>query len=460
MRSAEYWKKRAISVMEAGMASADKVLLELEKAYTRAEKQVLGQIESLYARYAGKYGLTYDQAVKSIADSEYRQWRMTVEDYVGRILATGDEELLREFDTLSTRSRVARLEQVEAAIKVNVAELRAKQEQMVTKLLHSTYEKSYYRTAFDIQKGLGFGKTLELLNPVEVANACAYPWSGASFSSRIWTNMDALSRELKETITVGLIRGTSIDEMARNIRDKMDVSFSAAERIIRTETARVVEDAELQSYKDCGIEKYEVLVQLDERTCKTCGPKDGQQHAVKDAQMGENYPPFHPNCRCTTVAVFDDLDTEGSMRAAKEGKSDYRLVPADMTFEEWKKEIVRRSEIIDREAVAKYDKIVKQYITIDAVQVLAEARKGVRHGGLYREALTKQRARLKKSIISHALQVEEHAAKLANPRAYDAGWDLKTQRQKEGLLRKWEKDLRRNAEQETIECAVWKERFE
>mgnify|MGYP001402995568 CR=1 FL=1 len=336
MRSAAYWEKRAIAVMDAGMASADKVLKGLQKAYDRAERQVLGQIESLYARYAGKYGLTFEQAIKSIAESEYKEWRMTVAEYVERIMATGNNELLREFDTLSTRSRVTRLEQVEAAIKVNVAELRTKQEQMVTELLHSTYEKSYYRTAYNIQKALGFGKTLELLNPMDVANACAYPWSGASFSERIWTNTDALARELKETITVGLIRGTSIDEMTRNLRDKMGVSFSAAERIIRTETARVVEDAELQSYKDCGIDRYEILVQLDERTCKTCGPKDGQQHAVKDAQMGENYPPFHPRCRCTTVAVFDDLVTEGSMRAAKEGKGGYRLVPADMTLEEWR----------------------------------------------------------------------------------------------------------------------------
>jgi len=348
MRSAAYWEKRAIAVMGAGMASADKVLKGLQKAYDRAEKQVLGQIESLYARYAGRYGLTYDQAIKSIAESEYRQWRMTVAEYVERIMATGDQELLREFDTLSTRSRVTRLEQVEAAIKVNVAELRARQEQMVTELLHSTYEKSYYRTAYNIQKALGFGKTLELLNPMDVANACAYPWSGASFSERIWTNTDALARELRETITVGLIRGTGIDEMTRSIRDKMGVSFSAAERIIRTETARVVEDAELQSYKDCGIDRYEILVQLDERTCKTCGPKDGQQHAVKSARMGENYPPFHPRCRCTTVAVFDDLVTEGSMRAAKEGKGGYRLVPADMTFEEWRDLFVDKSPFGDK----------------------------------------------------------------------------------------------------------------
>lgn len=67
--------------------------------------------------------------------------------------------------------------------------------------------------------------------------------------------------------------------------------------------------------------------------------------------------------------------------------------------------------------------------------------------------------KLEKSIASHTAQVEEHQDKIKNPAKYDKGWDLKDSRQKEGLLRKWEKDLRRNAEQAEIEIEVWKERF-
>ncbi len=40
-----------------------------------------------------------------------------------------------------------------------------------------------------------------------------------------------------------------------------------------------------------------------------------------------------------------------------------------------------------------------------------------------------------------------------------AVWDEKDDRQKQGLLKKWEKDLLRNAEQAEIEIEVWKERF-
>ena len=66
---------------------------------------------------------------------------------------------------------------------------------------------------------------------------------------------------------------------------------------------------------------------------------------------------------------------------------------------------------------------------------------------------------LEKSIRSRIIQVEEHADKIRHPERYDIGWAEKTERQRAGLLKKWEKDLRRNAEQAGIEIEVWKERF-
>lgn len=57
--------------------------------------------------------------------------------------------------------------------------------------------------------------------------------------------------------------------------------------------------------------------------------------AVKDAMPGKNYPPMHPNCRSTTVAVFtDDVRT---VRTAKDEGGNYYEVPSDMTYKQWEK---------------------------------------------------------------------------------------------------------------------------
>lgn len=319
--------------MTRGTAAAEKVLEELERAYAKASKELQGDIRRLYEKYSNEYGLSYADAIKYIDASDFKEWRFTLEEYVERIRATGDMELLRELDTLSTRSRVTRLQTLETAIEVNTTELGQKGEELVTQLLSDTYENTYYRAAYDFQRGVGVGSTLEMLSPAEVAKAIAYPWSGADYSTRIWRNAETLTAALQDTLTQGLIQGKDIRQMTAAIQDATGSGVYNAQRLVRTETAYMVEAAELRSYADCGVERYEILVSLDERTCKKCGPRDGQKHAVADAKVADNYPPFHSNCRCTTVASFDD--DEGGVRFARDKAGKGIEVPADMTYNEW-----------------------------------------------------------------------------------------------------------------------------
>ena len=96
---------------------------------------------------------------------------------------------------------------------------------------------------------------------------------------------------------------------------------------------------------------------------------------------------------------------------------------------------------------------------IDTAKVYQEAKDGVRHSGVYRDASKKTEQRLLKSIKSHEEQVRIHTEKVKEPEKYDAEWNSKTQREKDGLLRKWRKDIQRNAEQAAIEKETFRERF-
>ncbi|HMM31622.1 MAG TPA: minor capsid protein [Clostridia bacterium] len=336
--------------MSRGIASADEVLSQLERVYAKAAREIQGEVRRLYERYGDEYGLSYADAIKDIEQSAYKEWRMTLADYVERINATGDVELLRELNTLSTRARVTRLQTLEAAVKVNASELAAKGETLVTQLLSDTYTGTYYRAAYDFQRGTGFGSSLEMLAPEQVAKAISYPWSGADYSARIWKNADALTSTLNETITQGLIQGKDIRQMTAGIQDATGAGLYNAQRLVRTEAAYAVESAELRSYADSGVEQYEVFVSLDERTCKKCGARDGEVHATADAKTSVNYPPFHSNCRCTTVAHFSEeqleeweklgheytgAQDEPSKRFARAVDGKGVMLPSNLTYDAW-----------------------------------------------------------------------------------------------------------------------------
>ena len=174
-----------------------------------------------------------------------------------------------------------------------------------------------------------------------------------NYSKTLWQHCGRLSGDLRENITVGLIRGESLERMASRISRRMSVARNNAYRLVRTETAYIYEQASMKAYEQCGIEKYKYLAALDGRTSPACRELDGKVFRIKDAMPGKNYPPMHPNCRSTTVAEFDEGEDVAGTRLAKGGDGKYYEVPGDMTYKEWHKKYVGEQENEGKKAMGK-----------------------------------------------------------------------------------------------------------
>ena len=110
-----------------------------------------------------------------------------------------------------------------------------------------------------------------------------------------------------------------------------------------TESAAISSVAQKDCLKDLGVEKYEILATLDNLTSQICRDLDGKVFDMKEYEVGVTAPPFHPNCRSTTVPYFDDEFTEGEQRAARDSDGKTYYVPADMKYREWEKKFVKES---------------------------------------------------------------------------------------------------------------------
>ena len=104
-------------------------------------------------------------------------------------------------------------------------------------------------------------------------------------------------------------RGESWDWASRRMRDFIDPKGSRFpkyyyERIARTETARVVENAHLSGLKKTGFQFVQRLVTVDSVTDKDlCAPFENEVYPI-DKSGG--VVPAHPNCRCTFVAYIPE----------------------------------------------------------------------------------------------------------------------------------------------------------
>lgn len=111
MNNEDYWKKRAEErEAEWIKKSKDTIEKELAEYYRRALSRITDDIAVLYGRYAKDNNLTYTEASKLLTDKEFKQWRMSLEEYLDAIDKNVDNKLLLELNTLAMRKRISRLD--------------------------------------------------------------------------------------------------------------------------------------------------------------------------------------------------------------------------------------------------------------------------------------------------------------------------------------------------------------
>ncbi len=141
-------------------------------------------------------------------------------------------------------------------------------------------------------------------NAVKSAIDAIWCQDGKHWSSRIWSNKASLQERVKNGMIDCVARGASKDELVKRLQEDMNVGFREAERIARTELTYIQNQSTYDKYKEAGIERYEYLAEIDSRTSEMCKEQNGKIYLLKDAEVGVNYPPLHPNCRSTVLAVL------------------------------------------------------------------------------------------------------------------------------------------------------------
>jgi len=117
---------------------------------------------------------------------------------------------------------------------------------------------------------------------------------------------ETTKKKLRRELGDGITGGEGISKLSERVsgifktRRKYD-----AERIARTEVNAASNGAELEAYKQSEvIEKKEWLAEPD--ACDICAPLNGDTVKLKKTfNGGFDYPPAHPNCRCTILPVIE-----------------------------------------------------------------------------------------------------------------------------------------------------------
>lgn len=358
MKNGAYWQNRMRLLEKAMLVKSYGYVQNLEAQYERAIRQLEAQMKIWYQRFASANGITFAEAQKLLTSKELDEFKWSVSDYI----AKGQENAvsqawLKQLENASSRVHISRLENLKLHLQQQAELLHGKQSKEIDEALCKLYADGYYRTAFEIQKGLGVGWSLHGLTDDAIKKVLARPWTAdkQTFRDRCWTNKEALVNSVNTQLTQMLMRGAAPDKAIESVAKEFRVSKRKAGRLIMTESAAFANEARKDGFNALGVEKYIIVETLDKETCPLCGQLDGKVFPMSEYQTGVTAPPFHPWCRGTTAPYYEDMQ-DLITRSAKDDNGKTYEVPENINYEQWKKKYVDNpaEPIVNKPKIANY----------------------------------------------------------------------------------------------------------
>ena len=340
MNNADYWARRLKIMEDALKDQSYEYVKNLEQQFNAAIAQIDTQMRAWYQRFADNNGgISYAEAQKLLTAGELKEFKWTVQQYI----KAGKEHAIsgawaKELENASARVHISRLESLKIQLRQQAEALTQARVKATTDASELSYTQSYYHTAFEVQRGLGVGWTLQALNSGTMQKVLSRPWTvdNQTFTARCWTDKTKLVETVNQELTRMLATGEAPDKAIAAISKRFNVSKQNAGRVVMTESAYFSSAAQKDCFNELGVEKYRIIGTLDTKTCNICGDMDGKVFKMSDYRPGSTAPPFHPWCRCCTAPYFDDMDGVGE-RYARDAKTGERYkLPKDTTYNEWK----------------------------------------------------------------------------------------------------------------------------
>ena len=312
--SERYWEKRRGLEDKARLKLEKKTLNELESVFERALVKIQRQLLS----QADLHDITQSEMLEDFSKRDQEKYRKYIEKNYEKLMESDEayKQFIDEYFPSFDYAKVNRLLQLRADIFSTLAgeaissDVNGKFNNDLENITKRIYN-SNSNTLMQLLGGSAPG-----LSKKELENILNYPWSGKTFSSRLWGNISSLEQRLSNSIINSLASGEGVLEALRTMKNDGVVSgmfkleqgkFNRSiENLVRTEYSHFAVEGVRNSLKDVGIKQTQSWSAEDERVCSICGRRHGKE--IKD----DWHPPYHGRCRCTEIPmvpeISDDID--------------------------------------------------------------------------------------------------------------------------------------------------------
>lgn len=296
MLSQETAKKRISQLLQEDSEFGD----QLRAYYGQALEFISRHLSQFYEHYAADNQITVSQAAQSVDKWGAQQWKAAI------------DELNSSGWLPETKKRAKILGQTAG---INVGNMMAAIAGLgIAAWLDKAIQKSINRTT---QIGVDERSYLRENGLSTVRQAGDVTKAGKTLSDTIWTDGDRLIDDVRSELIKSIQTGKSVDELkaklakslkpnpGANMADRMAQANSKIDRLIRSESAKLVDEIDTEAYKKAGVEYVKWVTEPG--ACARCldlrdngpYPIDSAPALVIDS---------HPNCRCSKVPADKSED--------------------------------------------------------------------------------------------------------------------------------------------------------
>ena len=304
-KNRRYWAEREEEALKHYIQEEKEYDKQIAQIYKRMIDACNTEIAAFYGRYASKEGITLAEAKKRVSQLDIEAYERKAKQYVKeRNFSKQANEEMRLYNAVM---KINRLEMLKANIGLELIKGHDDLNAFMSDILQG-------RTVEELERQAGIlGETInenaKLAHTIPNAS-----FHNATFSQRIWANQTVLRNEISSLLQTGLIQGKNPRVLARELREKVDTSQYNAERLMRTELARVQTAAQKASLESMNIELYQF--HANSGCCDICravaardtGYSETGVYKVASMMPGENASPLHPNCRCSVSPYSDEAE--------------------------------------------------------------------------------------------------------------------------------------------------------
>ena len=333
MNSQEYWNSRAMKRLTSAERKANQHIDKINKIYLKANLNIQQQIANIYKNYSKETGIDVDTLKELLSKKETDAFWKTMEG-----------KGLKQYVKSNYKSRITRLEQIQAQLYAQAKGVYDEELRESTELYKDIINDSYYKTVYDTAIGTGYDFSFNKIDERTFETILNEKWLGSNYSQRIWKNTDIVADKISEVIGGSLISGQPMQYAINELINIFGVGRYYAERLVRTETNHFNSEAEALAYEELNVKKYVFVATLDSKTSEICQEHDHNIYELDKRQPGENYPPLHPNCRSTVRAYLGKEEESLLKRRAVNPITGKVELIDNISYKDWIKKYVTNDE--------------------------------------------------------------------------------------------------------------------